>query len=363
MAKYEVEVFSKDGRPLGDIFHLCSGFKWSKTRNDADMCSFEIDLTKYEQYIQMIGFGDNPHAFMDVGKTDIRIKRNGLYLVGANVIKFGYQGSGESVKMSVSASGYLNYYKKRYADIAYTNTPQQDIMWGVIDACNQEFGGDYGVRRGIHIGSTVRRDRNQLRKEVKSFLQQISEVSGGCDFEITPDKKFNTYEAQGVHRPDTRFEYPGNIAGFSFERSVDNVANFVYGIGSGNGEDAIQVTAEDTDSESAIYRREMIATYNSVTEIDTLQQNANAVLHYAKDPIELPNITIENGDIDLNTVGIGDTVYVKLAGNKSIANIDGFYRIESLSVSVDDNGWETVDITFDDIDISEIISKQEEDTP
>ena len=360
MAKYEVEVFSKDGRALGDIFHLSQNLKWSKTRNDADALSFEVDLTKYEEYIKAMGFTDSPRSFMDVGRNDIRLKRNGEYMVGANIIKFDYKGSSNSVKMGVNASGYLNYYKKRYVTMNYTGVAQQDIMWGVIEKCNQEPGGDYGVRRGRHVGATILRDRNQERKEVKSFLQQLSQVNKGCDFEFTPDKKFNTYEVQGVYRPDVRLEYPGDIASFSFDRSIENVANVVYGIGSGNGEDAVQVKVENVDSQNFIYRREMIASYNSVTEISTLTQNANAVLHYSKDPIELPSITVENGALDLNMLGVGDTIYVKLSGNNSLKHIDGFYRIESISVSVDDNGWESVELTFDDIDITNIITKQEE---
>lgn len=359
MAKYEVEVWSKDNKPIGDIFHLCENMRWSKTRNDADMLSFDVDLTRYEEYIKAMGFGDNPKSFMEVGRNDIRVKRNGRYIIGTNIIKFGYKGSSSAVKMSVNASGYLNYYKKRYVTMNYSGKPQQDIMWGVIDMCNKMAGGDYGVRRGRHTGATVLRDRNQERKEVKSFLQQLSQVSKGCDFEITPDKLFNTYEAQGYYRPDMRLEYPGDIASFSFDRSVENVANVVYGIGSGNGEDAVQTKVEDATSQQAIYRREMIASYNSVTELSTLTQNATAVLHYSKDPIELPSITVENGALDLSDVGVGDTIYIKLNGNKSLQHIDGYYRIESISVSVDSNGWESVELTFDDIDINDIISKQE----
>lgn len=358
MAKYEVLVYSKAGLPMGNIFALCRNFQWQKVRNDAGSVTFDLNLEQYESYLDEIGFGDEPENFMETGRTDIRVKRNGQWLIGTNVIKFDYGVDENTVTMKVSCTGYLNYYKKRYIDIDYDNTAQEQIMWGVIDACNAKYGGDYGITQGVHVGQSVLRDRHQVRKEVKSFLQQMSQIRAGVDFEITADKKLNTFIAQGAYRPDIRLSYPGNIASFGFSRSVENVSNFIYGIGSGNGEDAIQAESEDTESEDYLYRREQIASYNSVVDEDTLQQNIDAIKHYAANPIELPTITVQINTLDLSTVGIGDTIPVQMAGSKLLSHIDGFYRIESITCKVNDQGDESVDLTFDDIDINEIISLQ-----
>lgn len=359
MAKYEVLVYSKDGLPMGNIFALCKNFQWQKVRNDAGSVSFDLDLERYEQYLETIGFGDDPFAFMETGRTDIRVKRNGQWIIGTNVIKFDYSVNENSVTMKVSCTGYLNYYKKRYIDIDYDDTPQEEIMWGVIEACNAKYGGDYGITQGVHVGESIVRDRHQVRKEVKSFLQQMSQVRAGVDFEITADKKLNTYIAQGAYRPDVRLTYAGNIESFGFSRSVENVSNFIYGVGSGNGEDAVQAESEDAASEDYLYRREQIASYNSVIDTNTLQQNIDALKHYTSNAIELPTITVQINTLDLSTVGIGDTISVVMNGNKSLAHINGFYRIESITCKVNDQGDESVDLTFDDIDINEIISLQE----
>lgn len=361
MAQYKVVVFSKDGLAMGNIYSLCENFSWSKTRNDAESISFDLNLDRYEEYITAIGFGDNPHNFLETGRNDIRIMRNGQWLLGANVIKFGYAGGDKGVTMKVSASGYLNYYKRRYLDIDFDDTPQEQILRQVINQANAKYGGDYGIRYGIHKGASVLRDRHQKRKEIKSFFQQMSQVLNGPDFEFTHDKLLNTFAAIGTYRPDIRLTYPGNIAGWAFDRTVESVSNYIYGIGSGNGDDAVQAETEDTDSENYLYRREQIITYNSVTDEATLQQNIDAAKHYAANPIELPTITIEDGTLDLSTVGIGDTLPIEMRGNKSLAHINGFYRIESISCSVDKNGAETVDLTFDDIDINDIIALQDPD--
>lgn len=359
MAKYEVLVYSKAGLPMGNIFALCKNFRWEKIRNDAGSVSFDLDLERYEQYIEAIGFADDPHSFMEVGRNDIRVKRNGQWIIGTNVIKFDYSVDENSVTMKVVCTGYLNYYKKRYIDINYDNTPQQDIIWGVIEACNAKYGGDYGITRGNHVGDSILRDRHQLRKEVKLFIQQMTQVRAGVDVEITADKKLNTFIAQGAYRPEVRLTYPGNISSFGFSRSVENVSNYIYGIGSGNGEDAVQAQSEDTTSEDYVYRREQIVSYNSITDEGTLQQNIDAVKHYSSAPIELPSISVQINTLDLSTIGIGDTISIQMTGNKSLAHINGWYRIESITCNVNDQGDESVDLTFDDIDINEIIALQE----
>lgn len=359
MAKYEVLVYSKDGLPMANIFSLCKNFNWQKVRNDAGSVSFDLNLEQYESYLEEIGFGDDPFAFLETGRNDIRIKRNGQWLHGVNVIKFDYSNDETDVMMKVQCTGYLNFYKKQYVDIDFDDTPQEDIIWGAIEACNAKTGGDYGITQGTHVGASILRSRHQVRKEVKSFIQQMTQVIGGVDVEITADKKLNTFIAQGAYRPDVRLAYPGNISGFNFSRSVESVANFIYGVGSGNGEDAVQAESEDVDSETYLYRREQIASYNSVVEEGTLQQNIDALKHYTSMPIELPTITVQPNTLDLSTVGIGDTIPIALTGNKSLAHINGYYRIESISCAVNDQGDEMVDLTFDDIDISEIIALQE----
>lgn len=358
--RYEIEVWNKSGVKLGDIRHLCRNLTWSKQRNEAEEVSFDMDMAEYERYLDRIGV-QNPREFIDVLSTDIRIKRDGRYILGANITMIDMQTSNPSVSMSVKASGYLNFFKTAYADIAYTNTPQGDIAWGVLEAYQSKNGADYGIASGGDFGSNeIKRDRNFIRKNIKDFLQQLSNVIGGLDFEFTADKKFKTYKAIGSHRPDIKLIYPDNIDSFSVSRDGSMVSNYIHALGSGNGDDAIQTSVEDNNSLDNYYRHETVKTFNSVTQLSTLQENANGILEITKDVMELPKLTIHDGILDLNDVGIGDTVYVELTGYKSISHIAGDYRIEKIEVSVDDNDAETIQITFDGINVDEIIQQQGE---
>lgn len=364
MAHYEIEIWNKAGEPIADIRQVCSGLEWTKTLNGSETLMFTIDLPRYEELVRTLGYGDAPLSLMDVGGVDIRVKRNGKYLIGTNVYRFQFLTDDPSVEVTVNCVGYLNFYKTQYITASYTNTPQHEIMWSAIAICNAKTGGDYGIRQGRHEGAVVKRDRTYERKEVASLLTQMSNVIKGCDFEFTPDKKFNTYEAKGYYRPDVILSYGegGNIQSFRFDRSIENTANYIYALGSGDGEDIVMSTAEDTASEMTLYRRERILTWNSVTEQSTIDEHAQSSLHALQDILELPTITLRPNTLDMSVIDVGDTVVVNLGNYSSLSHVNGNYRIQSIECDVDQNDDEIVKLEFDDLDIDEVINAQEEDT-
>lgn len=360
MAEYKIEVYSKNGKCLGDIRHLAQGLKWTEQRNAAETVSFRMDLARYEEYVKKTGM--RPYDFMDAGTTDIRVVRNGKDRVGAHLIKTVFSPNDPSVDIELSFTGYLNYFKDAYVDADYDKTGQGDIAWGLINQYQGKQDGDFGIRRGrfTSLGKNPRQ-RHQKRANVKDFLVRLSNVIDGPDFQFTPDKKFNTFDAMGSYRPDIRLSYPGNVASFGFERSVDSLANYVIGIGSGNGDDAPSTYATDPYSRKALYRREKIVTFSSVVRETTLQENTNGVLELLKDVRELPSFTLSDGVLDLNDVGLGDTIYIEMNGYIMFEHIRGFYRIEKIEVDVDENDAEEVTLTFDNLSVDDIIAQQEED--
>lgn len=361
MAHYEIEIWSKDGEVLADIRQFCSGLSWSKTLNGSETLSFSIDLNRFEKILTDLGFASDPFGFFEVGRCDVRVKRNGEYILGTNVYRFNYSTNDPSVQVTVECVGYLNFYKTQFVTADFTQVPQNDILWQVIDQCNQKTGGDYGVRKGTHTGAIVRRDRHYKRKEVANLIQQMSAVINGCDFSFTPDKKFNTYEAKGVYRPSVVLHYGngGNIQSFNFSRSIEKVANYIYALGSGNGEDVVEYDSEDVASENYLYRRERILTWNSVTQDSTITEHSMSALHALKDIIEIPTVTLRNDLLDLNVIDVGDTVIVNLDSNLTLKHINGDYRIETINCAVDENDSESVTLGFDNLDIEEIIQSQD----
>lgn len=366
MATYNIEIWSKDGYPLADIRQICSNLNWSKTLNGSETLTFTIDLNRYEELLKSLGYATAPFDLMEVGRNDIRVRRNGVYILGTNVYRFNFITEDPSITVNVLCVGYLNYYKTRYVTMDFdSETSQDEILFQVIEQCNSETGGDYGVRRGAVLGNMRTRTRHYKRKEVASLIQQMSNCIGGPDFDFTPDKLFNIYETKGTYHPNIELVYPalggkpGNIQAFNFTRSIDNVANFVMGIGSGNGEDAVQSVAEYPAGESDLYRREKIVTWNSVSRQDTLDEHTNSVLHQIQDIIEIPTVTLKDGVLNLNEVDVGDTINLNLASNITLRHINGPYRIHKIECVVDNNDAESVTVSFDDLDIDNIIANQQ----
>ena len=366
MATYNIEIWGKDNYALADIRHICSNLVWTKTLNGAETLNFTIDLNRYEELLKNLGYEYDAFGLMEVGRNDIRIKRNGVYILGTNVYRFVFVTHDPTIEVQVQCVGYLNYYKTRYVTMDFdTETSQDEILFQVIEDCNAKTGGDYGVRRGNVTGNMALRTRHYKRKEVASLIQQMSNCIGGPDFDFTPDKLFNIYETKGTYHPNILLYYPelhgkpGNVQSFNFTRSVDGVANYVMGIGSGNGEDAVQSSAEYALGEQDIYRREKVVTWNSVSQQDTLDEHTNSVLHQIQDIIEIPTVTLKDGVLNLNEVDVGDTVNLDLASNLMLRHINGAYRIHKIECVVDDNDSESVTVSFDDLDIDTIIANQQ----
>lgn len=365
MATYNIEIWSKDGYALADIRQICSNLTWTKTLNGSESLDFTIDLNRYEELLKALGYSTAPFDLMEVGRNDIRVKRNGVYLLGTNVYRFNFMTDDPTVTVQIQCVGYLNYYKTRYVTLDFNSlTSQDEILFQVIEDCNSKTGGDYGVRRGAVIGNMKERTRHYKRKEVASLIQQMSNCVGGPDFDFTPDKLFNIYETKGTYHPGITLHYPekngkpGNIQAFSFARSIDRVANYVMGMGCGNGEDVVYSYREDPLSEGDLYRREKIVTWNSVAQQDTLDEHTESVFHQVKDIIEIPTVTLRDGVLNLNEMDVGDTVNLNLASNLMLRHINGPYRIQKIECQVDNNDAETVILSFDDLDIDQIIINQ-----
>ena len=65
MSKYAIEIWDKTGKPVADIRKLCSNLKWSKTLNNSESVSFDIDLNELEKTIQSLGYSEDVFEFFE----------------------------------------------------------------------------------------------------------------------------------------------------------------------------------------------------------------------------------------------------------------------------------------------------------
>jgi len=255
-----------------------------------------------------------------------------------------YSENGSTI--NVSADSYIQYFAKRLLNKTYTSTDRSQIAWDAIDTVQNVANGDLGVTEGV-LATTYNSDLTADYKDVKSIILGYTVYKPTTyDFEITPDKVFNTYIRIGSDKPEVELIYPYNIKSITVPRSSDTLYNKVIGIGSGIGIERIESTQEDAASQLTYRVQESKQLFNSVSEQTTLDNNTQGVLEQSLGVLELPEITVNGSELDLDTIVVGDSVSVKIEGSTMCDDVNGLYRIYSMNISVDENSNETIRIQF-----------------
>jgi hypothetical protein len=369
---YEIELWSQTGLRIADISTLCQNRKYTLKRNEAEALTFDLDLFKFEEYCRDNLGGTDPHTLIAPYVTDVKVKRNGIYLFGAQVVDISFNltpdatppGSASaavSFPVTITCSGYLNLFKDRYITKTYTATEATSIATDMLTTTQAQTNGSVGVTNAASQYATgVTRDRIYQRDNVKLKLQELTTlVDGRFDFGFSWDKVFQTYSQIGARRTDISLIYGGplgNVAGLQLDRSGINLFNKVYGLGSGFGDDQLSSTQADAASQLNYYVREKIEQFNSVVDQGTLTQNTAASLALAKDILELPVVTITGNEIPRsgNFIIPGDRIPLEVQEHTWLDNINGLFRVEQMDVTLDENDFEkSIVLTFDDYGVNQ----------
>ncbi len=360
-SRYEIELWSQSGLRIADISALCSNRSYSIKRNEAETLTFDIDLFEFEYYCLTNLGGTDPHTLIAPYVTDVKIKRNGVYLFGSQVVNLSFNLSGMSSSVTITCSGYLNLFKDRYVTKTYTATEATSIATDLLTTTQAQTNGSVGVTNAMSQYATgITRDRTYQRDNVKAKIQDLTTlIDGRFDFSFSWDKIFQTYSQIGARRTDINLIYGGplgNVVDFGLDRSGVNLFNKVYGLGSGFGDDELSSTQTDNTSEINYYVREKIEQFNSVVVQSTLNENTLAALTLAKDILELPVVTITGNEVPANTfISVGDRIMLEVQAHTWLDNINGLYRVEQMDVSIDENDFEkSIKLTFDDYGVNQV---------
>lgn len=249
-----------------------------------------------------------------------------------------------------------DYYT--YFDKGYLYIEQQSSTKLCIDDCYiypyDEYDDDLcdlNVSLGFDTASANQkntRQRNYQLQNIKDALMNLTSLEDdNFDFSFSPDRTFNCYDRKGSDKMDLEILYPGNIHSMSITRSAANLANKIINIGSGIGDERIEVVTANTISRQNYGTRESVITRNNVQLEDTLLEHGIGDLWDRKDPTDLPKVTIRDGSINPSNIETGDVVYVKVEGDKYLGTINGVYKIVQIQVSVDLEHMETVNLTLE----------------
>jgi carbohydrate binding protein with CBM4/9 domain len=130
--EYTVEVWDINNVFVADISHLvATSLRINMPLNDVEQIDFAVDLVQFEALCQSIGA--RPRNIIEPYRTDIKIRRNGNYLLGAHVIKTNINlNNTDTNKLEVSCTGYLNHLKDRFLTARYANKTYAEIARSLI---------------------------------------------------------------------------------------------------------------------------------------------------------------------------------------------------------------------------------------
>lgn len=341
--EWTVSLYDVNGNEIMDISKFVN-VTLNLKLNDVSTCEFEMDLVQFERLCESVNA--LPRNVLYPALTEIKVSRNDNPMFGG-IVSISDSNLGEnSSTISVTADSYLQYFATRLLSKTYTATDRSQIAWDAIDTVQSLPNGDLGVTEGT-LATTFDSDLTADFRDVKSIIQLYTYAQPTTyDFEITHDKVFNTYLHLGSTRPTYELTYPGNIVKLRLPRSSDTLFNRVIGLGSGIGEERLQTIQEDATSQATYRVRESKQLYSSVVEESTLENNTQGFLDQSKGVLVLPNVQINADAIDLDVVRVGDTLPVKVIEGSYNNDLDGLFRIYQMTITVDENAFETISLSF-----------------
>jgi hypothetical protein len=349
--KYELELWV-NGVQVGDITKLAKNRSFTLTRNASEELNFSLNLKAFEAYCLSLGVA--PLAILEDYVTDIRVKRNGNYLFGVQVVDQEFKLDTSGITVDVKATGFLDLLKDRYVTKSYLGVERVAIAQDLIATTQAgDPSNNFGIVLGTSQYSTGLNDtqRNYSDQNVRDAIINLTNLSdGNFDFRFNYDRSFETFGKIGSDRPNTKFIYPYNVTSGTIPRTAANLWNYIIGIGSGFGNEALRTETADGASRANYKTRQKIVTYSDISVLDTLDQNAYGYLQQVKNILLLPKLNVSGVFANLDYLGVGDRIPFAVTGHTMLP-INETYRIEQLQVSLDDNDAESVSITVDNYSV------------
>lgn len=289
--------------------------------------------------------------------TDLLVYRDGTLLHRGRVGPTQDEASADRHTVTLTAVGYEAVLDRRTvwpADAAdtdgqgnpvrrYTQVEQEEIGWDLITLTQARTGGDLGVTRGADQATGRLRDRSYpVGKSIGEAIAQLSNVSDGFDWAITPELVYRVwYPRRGA---DNGFvlDYEGTVAAFSRSFNPASFAN-AHTV---SGSEGTTVEAREEAAYGAEGRWEAHHGEPDISEQTTLAARADRVHADALAYKARWTVTLTAGRWDgPDDLWVGDTAVLAVRSGR--LDVVERVRVVEMTVSPDDDGrGETVGVTL-----------------
>lgn len=299
------------------------------------------------------GFEKVTRANLDPGRTALYVERDGV-LVWGGIIWTASADEG-NFTLTIGAEGFWSYFRHRLIrnTHAYTATDQLAIVQDLVTYAQSAHSGDIGVVVGTDT-SGVTRDRRYNsfeRVNLGQAVEDLAALDGGFDFAI------DVAYVSGVRTKSLRLSYPKrgsrlahvldlgtNIEQLSWTIDATKQANMIEALGAGEGSSMLIATSVDTSLLGSYPLLEDTISYKDVSVSATLHAHSQATMKARRRPVESLPTLVAHGTTDLviGSFQTGDEIEARTTSAGGFLDIDTIFRILSWTVSVDDDGKETI---------------------
>lgn len=305
---------------------------------------------------------------LDPSRTLLHVLRDGV-CVWSGMLWTALADIGAQDQLQVGGEGYFSYFagsggqtsQGRFlkVDKDYESVDQLAIVQDLVTWAQAQPAGTLGIVVGAETsGALITRVYLATeRHNIGALISDLASDVNGFDFSFDTDFSGGGpvttlhlwYPMQGQRTSQIVFELGANIE--QLQWSIDGTlqANSVDMIGQGTSDVTPIGSAADTSalSEYPLLESVQQAKSSGTIDVDDLTSQANSYLATVDDPIEtLPNLTVlVRDDAQPGVWSMGD--WVNVVAHDGYVDFDETYRITADKVTVDAEGSEQVQITFE----------------
>lgn len=283
------------------------------------------------------------------GRTTLVVERGGVP-VWAGLL-WGLDVDYAAGAVSLSGAGLMSYFGRRLiaADVSFSSTEQTAIAWSLINTAQAD--GSVGLVDGSSA-TGVTRDRSYLAADATTVLralQNLAAVNNGFDFRVGLSwsggllvRTFETSYPQSGRSTAIVLDPAYNLSSVRVRMDGSKVNTKAYVDGAPG---TVRQSVTNTALEAVIPRLEAVQSFASVAEEATLLAHAQRLSQRGSEVVKVVSATLGRGtDPQIGGFLVGDNV--ELRGALGWLDLAGQYRIGSYSVSVDEQGGESVGLTL-----------------
>lgn len=338
---YEFIIKDKNGNALASL-DTAQNRRFNWYLNKSGDASFDISIDDPKLNGDMLLLGDK----------ELYIYRNNQKIWGGELTLETDAIDDTQAIATFTAKGFFDLLSKKIVGSAatprsFSATDAGSIISTLLTEVQTGTNASFNITTGV-IETSVNRTVSYSYQTLQQIIQQLSsdQIDNGFDFDVDQDKKLNIWAQRGRTRNDIILEYGKNFTSFRRTLDASGMANEIIVLGNGSGGSMAVVTVDNTTQQPVYKIRQATISKKDYTNTGVLTDFGQQTLDLKSTPQQSLVITYQ-GDSEpfLGTYNCGD--YIRVRMQRGFITIDDLYRVHQISVTLNNDGLETIQVTLD----------------